>query len=59
MVDDEMDKYGVDESQDDAQLEKRANQGCPKCGGKLERHGTTLLCPNCGSEPFEQDGKCR
>lgn len=54
---DEMDKYGVDERQDDAQLEKRAAKGCPKCGGQLERHGTTLLCRHCGSEPFEEEGK--
>jgi len=51
-----MEKYGVDERQekDDAKLEKQAAEGCPKCGGKLERHGRTIICQNCGSEPFEE-----
>jgi len=51
----DMEKYGVDERQekDDAKLEKQAAEGCPKCGGKLERHGRTIICQNCGSEPFE------
>lgn len=49
-----MDKYGVDEGADQESLEKRASQGCPKCGSqKVIRHGKTLICPNCGTEPFE------
>lgn len=49
-----MDKFGVNEGVDQAQLEKTAAQGCPKCGsGKVQVHGTILMCPNCGSEPFE------
>jgi uncharacterized Zn finger protein (UPF0148 family) len=47
-----MDKFGVDESQ--TQQTKQAQQGCPSCGAKLERHGRVLLCPTHGSEPFEQ-----
>jgi hypothetical protein len=51
-----MDKYGVDESID-PELEKKASQGCPQCGRKLERHGTVLMCPLHGSEPFETPEK--
>ncbi len=47
-----MEKFGVDEGTED--LEKRAQQGCPKCGGKVERKGPLLFCERCGSEPFEQ-----
>ena len=50
---DEMSKYAVDENVDQEVLEKRASQGCPKCGGKVSMHGKTALCANCGSEPFE------
>ena len=49
-----MDKYAVDEGNKDNDLEKKAAKGCPKCGAELQRHGNTLLCPNCGSEPFEE-----
>lgn len=49
-----MEKYGVDESTDQEKLEKQASEGCPKCGGKIERHGNVLTCRNCGTEPFEQ-----
>lgn len=50
-----MDKYGVDEQVDQEQLEKRAARGCPECGRELVKHGSVLLCPMCGSEPFEKD----
>jgi uncharacterized Zn finger protein (UPF0148 family) len=47
-----MDKYGVDESS--ADLAKLAAEGCPHCGEhKLEKHGSVIVCPKCGSEPFE------
>jgi len=49
-----MEKFGVDEQQNQENLEKIAGEGCPKCGAKLERHGQVLLCPNCGSQPFEK-----
>lgn len=48
-----MEKYGVDESLDE-NLEKQAAEGCPVCGKKPERHGKVLMCPQHGSEPFEQ-----
>jgi predicted RNA-binding Zn-ribbon protein involved in translation (DUF1610 family) len=54
MADEEMEKFGVDESVDSKTLEKQAAEGCPKCGAKPTRHGSTLICPNCGSEPFEK-----
>jgi nucleoid DNA-binding protein len=46
-----MDKLGVDEEQ--AENEKLAQHGCPLCGAKVERHGSVLVCPRHGSEPFE------
>lgn len=50
-----MEKLGVDESgPDQEQLEKRANEGCPLCGAKVERHGSVLSCPVHGTEPFEK-----
>ena len=53
-----MDKHGVDEgAQDQEALEKKAAEGCPQCGAKLERHGKVLICPVHGSEPFEHEGK--
>lgn len=55
---DTMNKYGVDEAVGTVSqetLEKQAMQGCPKCGGRVERHGRILSCANCGTEPFEAD----
>lgn len=52
-----MEKYGVTE---DVALEKEAKQGdkprCPKCNVLLRDSSDTgvLLCPNCGSRPFER-----
>ena len=48
-----MEKFGVDEGADQEQLEKKANEGCPECGKKPEKHGKVLMCPTHGSEPFE------
>ena len=50
-----MTKYGVDENQNDEQMEKRAADKCPACGGKVQRHGNVLMCEHCGTAPFEQD----
>lgn len=50
----EMEKYGVSESSNQEKLEKSAAEGCPQCGAKVTRHGSTLVCPRCGSEPFEK-----
>ena len=52
-----MEKYGVAEEQQDEKKEKQAAAGCPKCGSPVARHGNTLVCPNCGTEPFEQEKK--
>ncbi len=49
-----MEKYAVDESINGAQLEKQAAKGCPTCNSELTKHGSVLMCPNCGTEPFEQ-----
>lgn len=51
-----MDKYGVDEKADE-NLEKKAAEGCPVCGKKPVRHGTILMCPEHGSEPWEKEAK--
>ena len=51
---DEMEKYGVDE---DEEQTKQASEGkvCPSCGGEVERHGKTYKCVKCGTEPFEPE----
>ena len=51
-----IEKYGVD-TEADEELEKKASQDCPKCGKKPVLHGNVLMCPNCGSEPFETEKK--
>lgn len=51
-----MEKFGVDEGTSD-QLEKKASENCPKCGSKVAVHGRTLVCPKCGTEPFESPSK--
>lgn len=48
-----MEKYGVDESVDGEDLEKKASEGCPECGAKVQRHGNVLVCPTHGTAPFE------
>ena len=50
-----MEKYGVDESINQEQLEKKAAKGCPECGRPLTKHGSVLICPEHGSEPFEDE----
>ena len=52
-----MDKFAVDEGQDQEEMEKAAAKGCPKCGATPEKHGNILSCPNCGTEPFEKKSK--
>jgi len=49
-----MDKYGVNEEVDQEAMEKAASEGCPKCGGKVQKHGNVMVCPRCGTEPFEK-----
>ena len=51
-----MEKYGVDETKGltSEEQEKRAAKGCPRCGKELIKHGAVVLCPDCGSEPFEK-----
>ncbi len=48
-----VEKYGVDEGQDESEAKKLASANCPKCGTKVEQHGKTTWCPKCGTEPFE------
>jgi uncharacterized Zn finger protein (UPF0148 family) len=56
MANEEMEKYGVDEGVDQEKLEKVSAKGCPICGAELSKHGSTLICPTHGSEPFESGG---
>ena len=51
---DDMEKMGVDTSVDQERLEKKASKGCPRCGGNVAVHGRVLVCPKCGTEPFER-----
>lgn len=45
-----MEKYGVDTKRQT----KVAAEGCPECAACPETHGQVVLCPVCGSEPFEE-----
>lgn len=54
-VEDIMEKYAVSEEVDQESLEKKANKGCPSCGHEPEKHGSTLVCPVHGTEPFEKE----
>ena len=56
MPEEEMSKFGVDEGIDQEKLEKQAAKGCPECGAELTKHGSVLICPKHGSEPFEAGG---
>lgn len=49
-----MEKFGVNEEVDQEAMEKAASEGCPNCGGKVQKHGNVMVCPRCGSEPFEK-----
>lgn len=48
-----MEKYGVDETVNQDVLVKAANEGCPACGSEVKKYGDILVCPKCGTEPFE------
>lgn len=50
---DGMSKFAVDEGTDQEALEKKASDGCPRCGKTPTRHGKTLICESCGTEPWE------
>jgi len=55
MDNEEMEKLGVDED-DDLKKEAQEDKGtcCPVCGKAATKHGTVLVCPDHGSEPFER-----
>jgi ribosomal protein L37AE/L43A len=51
-----MEKFGVEEVEsDDKTAQDKNDRPCPRCGAALRAKLETgvLLCPNCGSEPFE------
>lgn len=51
-----MEKYGVDENvTPKKEAEHRKERKCPECDATLRDTQTTgvLLCPNCGTRPFE------
>lgn len=52
-----MEKYAVDEGIDQGALEKRSAYGCPICSRELVKHGSVVMCPTHGTEPFEQRGQ--
>lgn len=60
---DDMEKYGVDESNGEKTAEKVAEENkegaaketCPQCGlPSVTVHGNVRLCDKCGSLPFEK-----
>lgn len=50
-----MEKYGVEEKKSGDKTAQEDTEKCSACGSKLRNSATTgvLLCPKCGSEPFE------
>ena len=50
-----MEKYGVDEELPGDKLGSE-NPTCPDCGAPLVDKNATgiLICPNCGTKPFEK-----
>lgn len=55
-----MEKYAVDQTQNEEALSKVASSGCPGCGkpaNQLQKHGSVIICPKCGSAPFEARDK--
>lgn len=53
-----MEKYGVNESvPQDKLAEVKAGERCPNCKALLADLAQTgvLLCPECGTEPFEKE----
>ncbi len=49
-----MEKYGVMINDDHMKV---ASKGCPVCGGKVDTRYMTPRCDNCGTAPWEQNGK--
>jgi ribosomal protein L37AE/L43A len=52
-----MDKYGVSEDLEQTkEAQHEDHPKCPECKAELCDSNNTgvLLCPNCGSRPFEQ-----
>ena len=48
-----MDKYGYRRDEEDPNVKTAVDKNtCPKCGSSLS--GNPPICPNCGSEPFEE-----
>jgi ribosomal protein L37AE/L43A len=54
-----VEKYGVEQAQDEKTAEMRKTEICPDCSEKLRPTTTTgvLMCPKCGTKPFEQASK--
>lgn len=53
-----VEKYGVDEADIEDKTAAIQIDECPRCHAKLRPVQDTgvLLCPTCGSRPFEQGG---
>lgn len=48
-----MEKYGVEEKEEKEEKTATDTKTCPECDSEVTKHGRVKLCPNCGSEPFE------
>ncbi len=51
-----MEKYGVEEKKSEDKTAQEDIPKCPSCGRRLRNPTETgvVLCPRCGSEPFEE-----
>lgn len=50
-----MEKYGVEEDlPEEKEAGARTRRLCPDCNAVLKDEGV-LICPNCGTKPFEKE----
>ncbi len=60
-VTEDTEKYGVEEEVDSSKTAAEGKNTCPRCSAELRPQAVTgvLLCPKCGSKPFEREGSPR
>jgi predicted RNA-binding Zn-ribbon protein involved in translation (DUF1610 family) len=53
-----MDKFGVVIDEQAEKIASKEGRPCPSCGTtKVDYRGVTPHCPNCGTEPWEPNGR--
>lgn len=53
-----MDKFGVVIEEERSKVASKQGRPCPSCGsGSVNYKGITPHCPNCGTKPWEPNGR--